>query len=74
MGKSQSNFQFGRMERLRQITVVTSTGHQVEVHTEDIHKITRRTNGDPSGYITIRIPDQQAVKIMELMLWQDSPR
>jgi len=59
------------MERLRQITVVTSTGKTVEVHTKDIHKITRRTNEDESAYITIRIPDQQAVKIMELMLWQD---
>ena len=52
------------------ITVTTSTGHQVEVHTEDIHKITRRTNGDPSGYITIRITDQEAVKLME-KLWDD---
>ena len=70
MGKSQSNFQFGRMERLRQITVVTSTGHQVEVYTEDIHKITRRSNDDQSGYLTIRITDQQAAEIME-QLWDD---
>ena len=62
------------MQDRRSIVITTSTGHQVEVHTEDIHKIIRRSNGDPSGYITIRIPDQQAVKIMELMLWQDSPR
>jgi len=53
------------------VTVTTSTGKTVEVHSEDIRKITRRTNDDESGYITIRIPDQQAVKIMELMLWQD---
>jgi len=53
------------------IIVTTSTGKTVEVDSEDIHKIVRRSNGDPSAYITIRIPDQQAVKIMELMLWQD---
>jgi len=52
------------------ITVTTSTGKTVEVHTEDIHKIVRRTNGDPSGYITIRIPDQEAVLLME-QLWDD---
>ena len=59
------------MQDRRSILITTSTGKTVEVHTEDIHKIIRRSNGDPSGYVTIRIPDQQAVKIMELMLWQD---
>ena len=62
------------MQDRRSILIRTSTGKTVEVDSEDIHKIVRRTNGDPSGYVTIRIPDQQAVKIMELMLWQDSPR
>ena len=52
------------------ITVTTSTGKTVEVDSEDIHKIIRRSNGDPSGYITIRITDQQAVKLME-QLWDD---
>jgi len=52
------------------ITVTTSTGKTVEVDSEDIHKIVRRTNGDPSGYITIRIPDQEAVLLME-QLWDD---
>ena len=52
------------------ITVTTSTGKTVEVDREDIHKIIRRSNGDPSGYITIRITDQQAVKLME-QLWDD---
>ena len=58
------------MQDRRSIVITTSTGHQVEVHTEDIHKITRRSNGDPSGYITIRITDQEAVKLME-KLWDD---
>ena len=62
------------MQDRRSILIRTSTGKTVEVDSEYIHKIVRRTNGDPSGYVTIRIPDQQAVKIMELMLWQDSPR
>lgn len=52
------------------ITVTTSTGKTVEVDSEDIHKIVRRTNGDPSGYLTIRIPDQEAVLLME-QLWDD---
>jgi len=59
------------MQDRRSVLITTSTGKTVEVHTEDIHKIVRRTNEDESAYITIRIPDQQAVKIMELMLWQD---
>ena len=59
------------MQDRRSVLITTSTGKTVEVHTKDIHKITRRTNEDESAYITIRIPDQQAVKIMELMLWQD---
>ena len=52
------------------VTVTTSTGKTVEVHTEDIYKITRRSNKDESGYITIRIPDQEAVLLME-QLWDD---
>ena len=42
----------------------------MEVDTEDIHKITRRSNEDQLGYITIRITDQQAAEIME-QLWDD---
>ena len=69
MAKRSKEKEVGMQDR-RSIVITTSTGHQVEVHTEDIHKITRRTNGDPSGYITIRITDQEAVKLME-KLWDD---
>ena len=59
------------MQDRRSILITTSTGKTVEVDSEDIHKIIRRSNGDPSGYITIRITDTQAAQLMELMLWQD---
>ena len=59
------------MQDRRSILITTSTGKTVEVDSEDIHKIIRRSNGDPSCYITIRITDTQAAQLMELMLWQD---
>jgi hypothetical protein len=43
----------------------------LEVPEKDIYKITRKTSHDPDGYITLRVMDVEAQRIMEQLLYAD---